>query len=66
MSQEIDFTELTQRVKDALAGAANATGATMLPTETAEEIIGTVYPRNFLRSLFPAMPVGRRTTHHPK
>tara|TARA_A200000159_G_scaffold45801_1_gene42055 strand:+ start:7428 stop:8480 length:1053 start_codon:yes stop_codon:yes gene_type:complete len=66
MSQEIDFTELTQRVKDALAGAANATGATMLPTETAEEIIGIVYERNFMRSLFPAMPMGRRKMNIPK
>lgn len=66
MSQEIDFTELTQRVKDALAGAANATGATMLPTETAEEIIGIVYERNFMRSLFPAMPMNRRKMNIPK
>lgn len=66
MSQEIDFTELTQRVKNALAGAANATGATMLPTETAEEIIGIVYERNFMRSLFPAMPMTRRKMNIPK
>ena len=66
MSQEIDFTELTQRVKDALAGAASGTGATMLPTETAEEIIGLVYERNFMRSLFPAMPMNRRKLNVPK
>lgn len=66
MSQEIDFTELTQRVKDALAGAASGTGATMLPTETAEEIIGIVYERNFMRSLFPAMPMNRRKMNIPK
>ena len=66
MSQEIDFTELTQRVKDALAGAASGTGATMLPTETAEEIIGIVYERNFMRSLFPAMPMNRRKLNVPK
>jgi len=66
MSQEVDFTELTQRVKDALAGAANATGATMLPTETADEIIGIVYERNFMRSLFPAMPMSRRKMNIPK
>ena len=66
MSQEIDFTELTQRVKDALAGAASGTGATMLPTETADEIIGIVYERNFMRSLFPAMPMNRRKINVPK
>ena len=66
MSQEIDFTELTERVKNALAGAAAATGATMLPTETAEEIIGIVYERNFMRSLFPAMPMSRRIMKVPK
>lgn len=66
MSQEIDFTELTERVKNALAGAATATGATMLPTETAEEIIGIVYERNFMRSLFPAMPMSRRIMKIPK
>ena len=66
MSQEIDFTELTQRVKDALAGAASGTGATMLPTETADEIIGIVYERNFMRSLFPAMPMSRRKVNVPK
>lgn len=66
MSQEIDFTELTQRVKDALAGAASGTGATMLPTETADEIIGIVYERNFMRSLFPAMPMSRRKINVPK
>lgn len=66
MSQEIDFTELTERVKNALAGAASATGATMLPTETAEEIIGIVYERNFMRSLFPAMPMSRRIMKVPK
>ena len=49
MSQEIDFTELTQRVKDALAGAASGTGATMLPTETADEIIGIVFKRQALQ-----------------
>jgi hypothetical protein len=66
MSQPIDFTELTNRVKDALAGAAAGTGATMLPTETAEEIIGIVYERNFMRSLFPAMPMSRREMKIPK
>ncbi len=66
MSQEIDFTELTQRVKDALAGAAAGTGATMLPTDTADEIIGIVYERNFMRSLFPAMPMNRRKVNVPK
>tara|TARA_R110002020_G_scaffold110809_15_gene256018 strand:+ start:6511 stop:7596 length:1086 start_codon:yes stop_codon:yes gene_type:complete len=63
---EIEFTEMTERVKAALAGAASATGATMLPTETAEEIIGIVYERNFMRSLFPAMPMSRRIMKVPK
>tara|TARA_R110001592_G_scaffold70015_5_gene214743 strand:+ start:2178 stop:3236 length:1059 start_codon:yes stop_codon:yes gene_type:complete len=66
MSQEMDFTELTERVKNALAGAASGTGATMLPTETADEIIGIVYERNFMRSLFPAMPMSRRKINVPK
>lgn len=66
MSQEMDFTELTERVKNALAGAATGTGATMLPTETADEIIGIVYERNFMRSLFPAMPMSRRKINVPK
>lgn len=66
MSQEIDFTELTMRVKDALAGNTAASGATMLPTATAEEIIGIVYERNFMRGLFPAMPMSRRKLLVPK
>lgn len=66
MSEEINFTELTERVKDALAGVASGTGATMLPTATAEEIIGIVYERNFMRSLFPAMPMSRRIVKVPK
>lgn len=65
-SEQIDFTEMTERVKAALAGAASTTGATMLPTETAEEIIGIVYERNFMRSLFPAMPMSRRIMKVPK
>ena len=63
---EIEFTEMTERVKAALAGAASSTGATMLPTETAEEIIGIVYERNFMRQLFPAMPMSRRIMKVPK
>tara|TARA_R110002096_G_scaffold216270_1_gene404169 strand:+ start:3513 stop:4571 length:1059 start_codon:yes stop_codon:yes gene_type:complete len=66
MSQEIDFTELTMRVKDALAGNTATSGATMLPTATAEEIIGIVYERNFMRGLFPAMPMSRRKLMVPK
>lgn len=66
MSQEIDLTELTMRVKDALAGNTAASGATMLPTATAEEIIGIVYERNFMRGLFPAMPMSRRKLLVPK
>jgi hypothetical protein len=66
MSQEIDFTELTMRVKDALAGNTATSGATMLPTATADEIIGIVYERNFMRGLFPAMPMSQRKLLVPK
>lgn len=65
-SEEMNFNEMTEKVKAALAGVANTTGATMLPTETAEEIIGIVYERNFMRSLFPAMPMSRRIMKIPK
>ena len=66
MSENIDFNDLTERVKLALAGASSDRGATMLPTETAAEIIGIVYERNFMRSLFPAMPMSRRIVKVPK
>ena len=65
-SEEMNFSEMTEKVKAALAGVAAGTGATMLPTETAEEIIGIVYERNFMRSLFPAMPMARRIMKIPK
>jgi hypothetical protein len=67
MTEEtIEFNDVVERVKAALAGAASATGATMLPTETADEIIQIVYERNFMRSLFPAMPMSRRIVKVPK
>jgi hypothetical protein len=64
--EQIEFNDVVERVKAALAGAASATGATMLPTETADEIIKIVYERNFMRSLFPAMPMSRRIVKVPK
>lgn len=66
MSNEYEFSEVVERVKDALAGAGTTTGATMFPTETADEIIGIVYERNFMRSLFPSMPMSTRTVKVPK
>ena len=67
MTEEtIEFTDMVERVKAALAGAAASTGATFLPTETAEEIIELVYERNFMRSLFPSMPMSRRIVKIPK
>jgi hypothetical protein len=65
-TEEIEFTDVVERVKAALAGAASSTGATFLPTETAEEIIELVYERNFMRSLLPAMPMSRRIVKVPK
>ena len=65
-SDTIEFTDVVERVKAALAGAASSTGATFLPTETAEEIIELVYERNFMRSLLPAMPMSRRIVKVPK
>ena len=38
----------------------------MFPTETADEIIQIVYERNFMRSLFPSMPMSTRTVKVPK
>ena len=64
--ETIEFNDVVERVKAALAGAASSTGATMLPTETADEIIEIVYERNFMRSLFPAMPMSRRIVKVPK
>jgi hypothetical protein len=67
MTEEtIEFNDVVERVKAALAGAASATGATMLPTETADEIIKIVYERNYMRSLFSAMPMSRRIVKVPK
>ena len=37
----------------------------MLPTETADEIIEIVYERNFMRSLFPSLPMSRQTVEVP-
>tara|TARA_R110000851_G_scaffold108116_6_gene229009 strand:+ start:4662 stop:5717 length:1056 start_codon:yes stop_codon:yes gene_type:complete len=65
MSEEIEFNDVVERVKDALAGATATTGATMLPTETADEIIAIVYERNFMRGLFPSLPMSRRTVNVP-
>jgi hypothetical protein len=66
MSNEMNFNDVVERVKDALAGAATTTGQTFLPTETADEIIQLVYERNFMRSLFPSMPMSRRMMKVPK
>lgn len=57
---------MVERVKNALAGSTSASGATMLPTETSDEIIQLVYERNFMRSLFSAMPMNRRMVNVPK
>jgi len=65
MSDEIQFNEMVARVKDALAGVGNH-GSQMFPTETADEIIQIVYERNFMRSLFPSMPMSTRTVKVPK
>ena len=66
MSEEMNFNDVVERVKDALAGATSTTGQTFLPTETADEIIQLVYERNFMRSLFPSMPMSRRMMKVPK
>ena len=66
MSDEIQFNDMVERVKNALAGSTSASGATMLPTETSDEIIQLVYERNFMRSLFSAMPMNRRMVNVPK
>lgn len=59
------FTDVVERVKAALGGATSSTGGTMLPTETADEIIEIVYERNFMRSLFPSLPMGTQTVNVP-
>ena len=65
-TNEIQFNDMVERVKDALAGAASGTGGTLLPTETSDEIIELVYERNFMRSLFSALPMNRRMVNVPK
>ena len=65
-AEEIDFNDVVERVKDALAGNTSSSGATMLPTETSDEIIRIVYERNFLRGLLPSLPMSDRTTNVPK
>ena len=62
---EEQFTDVVERVKNALAGAASATGGTLLPTETADEIIEIVYERNFLRGLLPSLPMSRKQVNVP-
>ena len=62
---EEQFTETVERVKAALAGVDAGTGATMLPTETADEIIEIVYERNFMRSIFPSIPMSTKTINVP-
>jgi hypothetical protein len=66
MSEEIQFDEMVQRVKTALAGDTSGNGGTMFPTETSDEIIQIVYERNFMRSLFAALPMATRTVKVPK
>jgi hypothetical protein len=65
MSEEIQFNDMVQRVKDALAGQTDG-GSQMFPTETSDEIIQIVYERNFMRSLFSALPMATRTIKVPK
>lgn len=60
-----NFTDVVERVKSALAGVNAGDGGSMLPTETADEIIEIVYERNFMRSLFPALPMSRQTVEVP-
>lgn len=62
----IEFNEVVARVKDALGGAGASTGSTFFPTETSDEIIQIVYEQNFMRGLFPAMPMSTRTVNVPK
>jgi len=61
-----EFNEVVARVKDALGGAGSSTRTTFFPTETSDEIIQIVYEQNFMRSLFPAMPMSTRTVNVPK
>lgn len=66
MTENIDFNDMVARVKTALGGATAASGATFFPQETSEEIIRIVYERNFMRSLFPSLPMSTRTVTVPK
>ena len=66
MTENIDFNDMVARVKTALGGASASSGATFFPTETSEEIIRIVYERNFMRSLFPSLPMSTRTVTVPK
>ena len=66
MTEHIEYTDDIERVKNALAGAASATGGTFLPDETAREIIEIVYEQNYLRGLIPALPQARQTMKIPK
>ena len=66
MTEEINFNDVVARVKDALGGAGSSTGSTFFPTETSEEIIQIVYEQNFMRGLFPALPMTTRTVNVPK
>lgn len=60
-----NFNDVVERVKNALAGASSSAGGSLLPTETADEIIEIVYERNFMRGLFPALPMNDRTVEVP-
>jgi len=66
MSEEIQFEQMVEKVKAALAGAGTSSGGTMLPTETIEEIIQLVYSRNYIRGLVSALPMSRQTVEVPK
>lgn len=66
MSEDIQFNEMVARVKNALAGNTATEGSEMFPTETSDEIIQIVYERNFMRSLFGAIPMTTRTVKVPK
>lgn len=65
MTQD-ELNEGVTYLKSALAGAAAGTGDEFLPTETAEEIIGLVYERNFARQSFPSVSMSRDTLKMPK
>ena len=66
MTENIEYSDDIERVKNALAGATANTGGTFLPDETAREIIEIVYEQNYLRGLIPALPQARQTMKIPK